>query len=238
MEHGANNMALTYVQLKQAIQDWTENDSTEFTAATGSGVAPIDVCIVNAELRITKELDLTAFRKTTTIASGTATTGVALPEDLVVLRFLRIQNGAHLYEKDETFIREYTHNPATTGTIIYYALQRPGTAYTTSNRYTNIIFAPTPGVDTTCEIGYTYRVPGLSASTANTYLGDRCQETLLYACLIEAATFMKDSAQLQNYQQLYERSAQTLGVEEQVRMRNTELYKGELRTLGRLEGDR
>jgi hypothetical protein len=79
-------MALTYVQLKQAIQDWTENDSTEFTAATGSGVAPIDVCIVNAELRITKELDLTAFRKTTTIASGTATTGVALPEDLVVLR--------------------------------------------------------------------------------------------------------------------------------------------------------
>ena len=191
-------MALTYVQLKQAIQDWTENDSTEFTAATGSGVAPIDVCIVNAELRITKELDLTAFRKTTTIASGTATTG----------------------------------------TIIYYALQRPGTAYTTSNRYTNILFAPTPGVDTTCEIGYTYRVPGLSASTANTYLGDRCQETLLYACLIEAATFMKDSAQLQNYQQLYERSAQTLGVEEQVRMRNTELYKGELRTLGRLEGDR
>ena len=45
-------MALTYVQLKQAIQDWTENDSTEFTAATGSGVAPIDVCIANAELRI------------------------------------------------------------------------------------------------------------------------------------------------------------------------------------------
>ena len=49
---------------------------------------------------------------------------------------------------------------------------------------------------------------------------------------------MKDSTQLQTYQQLYERSAQTLGVEEQVRMRNTELYKGELRTLGRLEGDR
>jgi len=122
MEHGANNMALTYVQLKQAIQDWTENDSTEFTAATGSGVAPIDVCIANAELRITKELDLTAFRKTTTIASGTATTGVALPEDLVVLRFLRIQNGAHLYEKDETFIREYTNDPSTTGTISYYAL--------------------------------------------------------------------------------------------------------------------
>ena len=231
-------MGLTYVQLKQAIQDWTENDSTEFTTATGSGTAPIDVCIANAEHRIMKELDLNAFRKTTTLASGTAATGVAMPEDLVVLRFLRIQNGDMLYEKDETYIREFTKNTATTGTIQYYSYQRPGTKYTSSNRYTNIIFAPTPGVDTTLEIGYTYRVAGLSSTTANTYLGDRCQETLLYACLIEAATFMKDPQQLTNYQQLYERSVQTLGVEEQVRMRNTELYKGELRTLGRLEGDR
>mgnify|MGYP003326940789 FL=1 len=38
-------MGLTYVQLKQAIQDWTENDGTEFTTATGSGIAPIDVCL-------------------------------------------------------------------------------------------------------------------------------------------------------------------------------------------------
>ena len=29
-------MGLTYVQLKQAILDWTENDATEFTKATGS----------------------------------------------------------------------------------------------------------------------------------------------------------------------------------------------------------
>ena len=232
-------MGLTYVQLKQAIQDWTENDSTEFTTATGSGTAPIDVCIANAELRIMKELDLNAFRKTTTIASGTAASGVAMPEDLVVLRFLRIQNGDMLYEKDETFIREFTKNPTSgTGPIQYYSYQRPGTKYTSSNRYTNIIFAPTPGVDTTLEIGYTYRVAGLSSTTANTYLGDRCQDTLLNACLIEAATFMKDPQQLTNYQQLYERSVQTLGVEEQVRMRNTELYKGELRTLGRIEGDR
>ena len=172
-------MGLTYVQLKQAIQDWTENDGTEFTTATGSGIAPIDVCIANAELRIMKELDLNAFRKTTTIASGTATSGVAMPQDLVVLRFLRIQNGDMLYLKDETFIREYTKNPTTgTGTPQYYSYQRPGTAYTTSNRHTNIIFAPTPGVDTTCEIGYTYHVPGLAASKANTYLGANCQDTL------------------------------------------------------------
>ena len=65
-----------------------------------------------------------------------------------------------------------------------------------------------------------------------------CQDVLLYACLIEAAVFMNDANQLGTYQSLYERAVQTLGTEEQVRMRNTELYKGELRTLGRLEGDR
>ena len=81
-------------------------------------------------------------------------------------------------------------------------------------------------------------IPGLSASTANTYLGDNCQDVLLGASLIEAAMFMKDQTQLPVYQGYYERAVQTLGVEEQVRMRNTELYKGELRTLGRLEGDR
>ena len=45
-------MGLTYVQLKQGIQDWMENDSTEFTTATGSGKAPIDLCIELAEQRL------------------------------------------------------------------------------------------------------------------------------------------------------------------------------------------
>ena len=57
-------MALTYVQLKQAIQDFLENDAAEFTAATGSGVAPIDLCIEFAEMRIFREADISAYRKT------------------------------------------------------------------------------------------------------------------------------------------------------------------------------
>ena len=57
-------MGLTYVQLKQAILDWTENDATEFTTATGSGVAPVDLCIQLAEQRLVREADITAYRKT------------------------------------------------------------------------------------------------------------------------------------------------------------------------------
>ena len=54
-------MGLTFNQLKQAIQDFTENSAASFTTATGSGKAPIEVCIELAELRIAKEVDLTAF---------------------------------------------------------------------------------------------------------------------------------------------------------------------------------
>ena len=96
-----------------------------------------------------KEVDLTAFRKTTTINLSANTATVAMPEDLVVLRFLRIQNGDMLYQKDETFIREFTKDPGATagkGTVQYYSYQRPGTAYTSSNRNTNILFAPTPSL--------------------------------------------------------------------------------------------
>ena len=64
-DHGTHNMGLTYVQLKQGIQDWVENDSTEFIAATGSGKAPIDFCIELAENRLMREADLNNFRKTT-----------------------------------------------------------------------------------------------------------------------------------------------------------------------------
>ena len=47
----------TYTTLKQAIQDWMENDAAEFTAATGSGVAPLDLCIQLAEQRMYKDID-------------------------------------------------------------------------------------------------------------------------------------------------------------------------------------
>ena len=77
-------MGLTYVQLKQAIQDWTENDAAEFTAATGSGKAPIDLCIELAEDRIQRETDLNYFRKTTTILVTANTNTTAIPQDVYI----------------------------------------------------------------------------------------------------------------------------------------------------------
>ena len=106
-------MGLTYVQLKQGIQDWAENDAAEFTTATGSGKAPIDLCIELAEDRIQRESDLNYFRKTTTILVTANTNTTDVPQDVHITRYMKLQTGDFLEEKDDTFIREYTQNSAT-----------------------------------------------------------------------------------------------------------------------------
>ena len=227
-------MGLTYDQLRQNVQDWLENSAASFTTATGSGKAPIDLCIELAELRIAKEVDLTAFRKVSTLSLSGSTATVAVPSDMVIPRYLRIQNGDFLLEKDESFIKEYNKNPSNTGTVRYYALNQTGTTYTSGNRQTNFLFGPTPALATTVEIGYTIRVPGLSAGNQNTYLGDNAPDAILYGTLIEAIGYMKETPQtIELWQGYYNRAIQTLANEEQVRMRNDEFRNGELRTMQR-----
>jgi|TARA_R100000781_G_C4058964_1_gene120345 hypothetical protein len=231
----------TYTTLVQAIQDWMENDAAEFTAATGSGIAPINLCIELAEQRMYKEIDFTSAQKTTTMTLTANTNIVAVPQDLVVVRWMQVQKGDWIYEKDESFIKEYWRGGTSatqTDQPYYWSFTHDGSAYTSSDRQTNFIFAPTSSVDKTIEISYNIRPAGLSSSNANTYLGDYCGDTLLYACLVEAATFMKADQELAKYQQLYQRSAQVLATEEQVRMRNSTLLQGELNELSRTRENR
>ena len=86
-------MGLTYVQLKQSILDWTENDATEFTAATGSGVAPVDLCIQLAEQRLVREADITAYRKAVDITLSANNGFYDMPQDLLVTRYIKINTG-------------------------------------------------------------------------------------------------------------------------------------------------
>jgi|TARA_R110000787_G_scaffold148619_3_gene262515 hypothetical protein len=223
-------MGLTYVQLKQAIQDWAENDAAEFITATGSGKAPIDLCIELAEDRIQRETDLNSFRKTTTITVSGNDNTVAIPQEVYVTRYMKIQTGEFLEEKDDTFIREYTQNSATTGTPKFFGYTNAGSGYSSSNRQVNYLFGPVPSVDTTLEIGYTVKPSGLSSTNANTYVGDYAPDVILYGSLVEASIFMKDEAEkLQRYQGLYDRSLQTFISQEHLRKRTDEFIKGEIK---------
>ena len=150
-------MSLTYVQLKQAIQDFTENDATEFTTATGSGKAPIDVCIQFAEMRIFREADVAAYRKTVDVTLSANNQFLDLPQDLYVTRYIKTKTGEFLKEKDQTFIREFSQNDSAgvatlQGTPQFYALYGEG-AYSASDRGMKWQFSPRADVDYTLEIG-------------------------------------------------------------------------------------
>jgi hypothetical protein len=234
MTHGANNMGLTYVQLKQSILDWTENDSTEFTAATGSGVAPVDLCIQLAEERIVREADISAYRKTVDITLLANNGYYDIPQDLYVTRYIKISTGEFLMEKDQSFVREYTQTITTaeSGGPFYYSLYGEGT-YSSSDRGMQWIFSPRPTIDTTLEIGYTILPTGLGSGNANSYLGDYAPDVIMNGSLVEAAVYMKETPDLLNrYQGLYDRSLQTFIAQEQGRKRSDENVKGEIGTRG------
>ena len=190
------------------------------------------MCIQFAEMRIFREADVAAYRKTVDVTLSANNQFLDLPQDLYVTRYIKTKTGEFLKEKDQTFIREFSQNDsagvaALQGTPQFYALYGEG-AYSASDRGMKWQFSPRADVDYTLEIGYTILPTGLSGSNANSYLGDYAPDLLLYACLLEAAAFMKSPGdQGSRYQALDDRALQTFIGQEQVRKRTDEFVSGE-----------
>jgi len=176
-------MSFTLTTLKQSIQDWTENNETTF-------VNELDFIIKNAEERILKSVDLDFFRKN---VEGGLTTGnkfLQKPSDYLAtfsLSYVKNSENIFLLQKDVNFIQQYTPNPATTGSPIYYA----------SFDVDNYIVAPTPDADYVAELHYYYRPASLTTdNSGTTWISTNAPDALLYACLIEAYSFMKGESDI------------------------------------------
>lgn len=181
-------MSFTYAQLKQAIQDYTENDETSF-------VNNLPLFIRLAEERILKGVQLNLFQKN---QSGTMSTGnqyLASPTDFLAPFSLSIDvsgNKEFLLFKDLDFVQTYTPDATTTGQPKYYA----------QFDVDNFIIAPTPDANYTVDIHYLYRPASITvgAEDGTTWLSENAELALLYACLIEAYIYMKGDA---NVMQMY-----------------------------------
>ena len=185
-------MSFTLTTLTASIKEWTENDESTF-------VAEIPFFITNAEERIFKSVDLDYFRKNVT---GSLTSGnkfLDKPSDYLATHSLSYVNASSenvfLLQKDVNFIQEYTANPATTGSPIYYAQFDDDT----------FIVAPTPSSSFAVELHYYYRPASLTTDdSGTTWISTNAPDALLYASLVEAYTFMKGEADLiQLYQARY-----------------------------------
>ena len=185
-------MTMTYGELKQAIQDYTENDETTF-------VNNLPLFIRLAEERILKSVQLNLFQKN---QAGTMTTGnqyLAAPSDFLAPFSLSIDvsgDAEFLLFKDLDFVQTYTPDPTTTGQPRYYA----------QFDVDNFILAPTPDANYTVDIHYLYRPTSLTAGadSGTSWLSTNAEIALLYGSLVEAYTFMKgDPNLMQMYMQRY-----------------------------------
>lgn len=206
-------MSFTYTTLKQAIQDWTENNETTF-------VNNLDFFITNAEERILKEADLDYFRKNVSGTMDADSKYLAMPSDYLASFSLQITDGngdaQFLLQKDVNFIQSFNPDSTDTGVPRYYA----------AFDYQNFILGPTPDSNYTTELHYYYRPQSITATDdGQSWLGTNAPDALLYASLVEAYTFMKGEADmLQLYTARFSEAIQRLKVYAEGR-ENTDAYR-------------
>tara|TARA_R100001163_G_scaffold12480_2_gene11590 strand:- start:156 stop:803 length:648 start_codon:yes stop_codon:yes gene_type:complete len=177
-------MSFTFAQLKTAIQDFTENTETSF-------VTNLPVFIRAAEDRILGLVDLEYFRKNVTGVMTTSDKFLNAPDDYLASFSLSIEvssSKVFLLQKDVNFVQEYNPNSSTTGQPVYYALFDVD----------NFIIAPTPDANYSSELHYFYRPASLTAGgdSGTTWISTNAPNTILYASLVEAYTYMKGEPDL------------------------------------------
>jgi len=173
-------MSFTYAQLKQALQDYTENTETSF-------VTNLPIFIRTAEERILKNVQLSLFRKNVSASTTASNKYLACPSDFLSPFSLSLAgtNGDKFFIdfKDPSFLQTYTPDATTTGAPKYYAVFDVD----------NFFLAPTPDTTYTAELHYFYRPASLTAGSdsGTTWLSINAELSLLYGALIEAYIYMK-----------------------------------------------
>ena len=193
-------MSFTYAQLKQAIQDYTENDETSF-------VTNLPVFIRAAEERIFKNVQLSLFRKNVTASMTASNQYLGCPSDFLApfsLSFTDSDGDKNfLLYKDVNYIQDYNSDSSNTGSPRYYALFDVD----------NFILGPTPDDSYTTELHYFYRPQSLTAvaEDSTTWLSQNAPMAMLYGSLIDAYTYMKGEPDLiGNYSQRFTEAVASL----------------------------
>jgi len=221
----------TYATLTTAIQNYTE---------VGTGVLSstiTDQFIDNSELRIQRDIPIDADRKEMLGNLVASKDNVYAPAGTLFVRGLQVYTSttvatgtnSWLEKKDISFLREYDTAETTTGTPKYYAMSggAEGTGATSSGRITIV---PTPSSAFMYKIHYNARPTGLSSANTTTFLSLNFGNGLLYACLVEAFSYLKGPMDmLQLYEQKYQTEAQKFGGEQLGRRRRDDYTDGEPR---------
>ena len=216
-------MAYTLTNLQDDIKSYTEVDSTVFTEAV------LNRFIQNAEERIYRSFDADMERHYATSTTIIGNRYVTIPADLRVIRYVQLKdssgNQVYLEQRDPSYIATYYDTPGTASSTLpkYYA-----------NWDENYwVIAPTPNAAYEITLAYNKNPTSLtdaSVSATGTYLSNKYQDLLLYACLVNAYAYLKGPQDmLQYYQAAYKEALETYATEQIGRRRRNEYNDGVIR---------
>ena len=210
---------MTYAELVQKIRDYTEVGSTVLTDTIINGF------IEDAEFRILREVDSDNNRRYVTATMVAGQRFIDTPTDLLVVRSAQIVDkdlstspttDRRIIEyRDTNFMAEFNPEDAQ-GVPKYFGYWDQDT----------LVFAPVANAAYTIQLNYILKPEGLSSTNTPTYLSLQFPNGLLYACLVEAFSFLKGpTALLQLYEQRYKQAVEGFTVEQMGRRRRDEFIE-------------
>ena len=153
---------MNYVQLYQAIQDYSENTESLF-------VNNIPRFVMEAEDRIYNSVQIPSLRKNVTGTLTASNKYLSCPDDYLSTYSMAVidtdTSYKYLLNKDVNFIREAYPMPTSTGLPKYYALF--GSQYSNPNEL-SFIMGPTPDANYNVELHYFYYPVSIVQGAINT----------------------------------------------------------------------
>jgi len=210
---------MTYAELVQKIRDYTEVSSNVLTDSITNDI------IRDAELRIMRDVDVDANKRYVTAQVISGTRFIDTPQDTLIIRSAQIvdsdgvaaaDNREFLQWRDSSFMSEFNPTNAQ-GVPKYYSWWDDDT----------IVLAPTPNATYTIQLNYILKPETLSSTNTQTYISQQFPNGLLYACLVEAFSFLKGPNDLlQLYEGKYKQVVEGFSIEQMGRRRRDEYQSG------------
>jgi len=216
---------LTYTldNLRTDIRGYTEVGDTVFSDTV------LNTFIINAENRIYRSFDADLERFYATSSCIIGNRYVSIPSYLRVIRYIQLTNDdgdqVYLEQRDPSFMAEYYSTPSSSSTSIpkYYA--------NWDESYW--VVAPTPDTAYAITMAFNKEPTSLtdaSVSASGTYVSNKYQDLLLYACLVNAYGYLKGPMDmLQHYDKAYKEALETYATEQMGRRRRNEYQDGVIR---------
>jgi hypothetical protein len=172
---------MNYTELSAALQNYTQNYSTEF-------VAEIPTIVKVTEDRIYNAVQIPYLKQNSTSNLALGNKYLETPDDFLAVYSIAVivdDEYHYLLEREVAFIGEAFPNPTSTGIPRFYALFNDDT----------FLLGPTPASNYAVELHYYYQPPSI-VDTETSWIGTNMENLLLYGCLSEAYVYMKGDADL------------------------------------------